>query len=41
MLSENMLEQEVICSHFFNRRLYKYEEVLGTAATIQKELLKK
>jgi hypothetical protein len=41
MLSENMLEQEVICSHFINSPLYKYEEVLGTVATIQKELQKK
>ena len=28
MLSENMLEQEVICSHYINGPLYKIEEVL-------------
>jgi hypothetical protein len=41
MLSENMLEQEVIYSHYINGPLYKYEEVMGTVATIQNELQKK
>jgi hypothetical protein len=41
MLSENMLEQEVICSHFINGPLYKYSEVLNMVATVQNELQSK
>ncbi len=41
MLSENMLEQEVICSHYINGPLYKFEEVLRNVAAVQQELQKK
>ena len=41
MLSENMLEQEVICSHYINGPLYKFEEVLWNVAAVQQELQKK
>ncbi len=41
MLSENMLEQEVICSHFINGPLYKFSQVIEMVATVQRELLSK
>ncbi len=41
MLGENMLEQEVICSHFINGPLYNFNQVLATVAQIQQELQKK
>ncbi len=41
MLSENMLEQEVICSHFINGPMYNFNGVLAKVAQIQQELQKK
>jgi hypothetical protein len=41
MLSEGMLEQEVICSHFINGPLYSFTRVLKAVAQIQQELQKK
>lgn len=41
MLSEGMLEQEVICSHFINGSHYNFDKVLAKVAQIQQELQKK
>ncbi len=41
MLSEGMLEQEVICSHFINGPLYSFSRLCATVAKIQLELQKK
>lgn len=41
MLCENMLEQEVICSHFINSQWYNYKAVLQGVAKVQAEVEKK
>jgi hypothetical protein len=40
MLSEGMLEQEVICSHFINGPLYSFVRVCATVAQLQQEAQK-
>ena len=38
MMSKNMLEQEVICSHFINGPLYDYEKVWRAVVEVQLEM---